>query len=188
MPGGAAEQSGKVFANDQLVAINGTFVYDLRFDQVMSLLAQMGSGMQLEFFHGDREQLLSAVGEAPRDQTKTATITVNDQGKRLEIVVEKGANLRDSLVNNGVDVYRGTTAWTNCAGHQMCGTCIVDLTDGAQNTNRKSNDEDGTLNLQGCDPSCRLSCVSYVYGDIEVTVRPDREGGFFGSATSGSGW
>ena len=63
-----------------------------------------------------------------------------------------------------------------------------DLTDGEALTNRKSNDEDATLNLQGCDPSCRLSCVTFVYGDVDVTVRPDREGGFFGSATSGSGW
>ena len=94
----------------------------------------------------------------------------------------------DADVDNGIDVYRGTTAWTNCAGHQMCGTCIVDLTDGEALTNRKSNDEDATLNLQGCDPSCRLSCVTFVYGDVDVTVRPDREGGFFGSASSGSGW
>ena len=59
---------------------------------------------------------------------------------------------------------------------------------GAAATNRKSNDEEGTLNLQGCEPSCRLSCVTFVYGDVEVRVRPDRDGGFFGSATSGSAW
>lgn len=188
LAGGAAEQSGKVFAQDQLVAINGTAVYDFRFDQVMSMLGQMGPAVSLEFFHGERSDLLMAVGEDVRDQSTTATVTVNDQGKRLQLVVKKGANLRDALVTNGVDVYRGTTAWTNCAGHQMCGTCIVDVVVGADVTNRKSNDEDGTLNLQGCDPSCRLSCVTHVYGDIEVTVRPDREGGFFGSATSGSGW
>ena len=91
-------------------------------------------------------------------------------------------------MKDGIDVYRGTTAWTNCAGHQMCGTCIVDVVGGAAATNRKSNDEEGTLNLQGCEPSCRLSCVTFVYGDVEVRVRPDRDGGFFGSATSGSAW
>ena len=113
---------------------------------------------------------------------------MDDRGERREIVVEAGANLRDALVKDGIDVYRGTTAWTNCAGHQMCGTCIVDVVGGAAATNRKSNDEEGTLNLQGCEPSCRLSCVTFVYGDVEVRVRPDRDGGFFGSATSGSAW
>ena len=65
---------------------------------------------------------------------------------------------------------------------------VVDVVGGAAATNRKSNDEEGTLNLQGCEPSCRLSCVTFVYGDVEVRVRPDRDGGFFGSATSGSAW
>ena len=43
----------------------------------------------------------------------------------------------------------------------------------------------GTLNR--LRPS-RLSYVTFVYGDVEVRVRPDRDGGFFGSATSGSAW
>ena len=142
---------------------------------------------RLEFFRGDRSELLAAVGRS-QAAPGAATITVDDRGERREIVVEAGANLRDALVKDGIDVYRGTTAWTNCAGHQMCGTCIVDVVGGAAATNRKSNDEEGTLNLQGCEPSCRLSCVTFVYGDVEVRVRPDRDGGFFGSATSGSAW
>lgn len=189
LPGGAAELSGKVRAGDQLVAINGTAVLDLRFDDVMTLLGREAPAVELEVFAGSRADLLGCLGRAaPGDESTTATITVDDCGRRAEIVVNKGDNLRDALVSNGFDVYRGTTTWTNCAGHQMCGTCIVDLTGGAALTNRKSNDEEGTLNLQGCEPSCRLSCVTYVYGDVEVVIRPDREGGFFGSATSGSGW
>ena len=189
LPGGAAEQSGQVSAGDQLVAINGDAVFDATFDVAMARLARVDAETKLEFFRGDRDMLLEAVGRSPRAQSGFATITVTDEGRRIrEIIVEQGANLRDALVKDGVDVYRGTTAWTNCAGHQMCGTCIVDVFEGAAATNRKSNDEDGTLNLQGCEASYRLSCVTYVYGDIEVRVRPDREGGFFGSATSGSGW
>ena len=189
LPGGAAEATGEVRDGDQLVAINGTSVFDARFDEVMTLLGREARAVELEVFHGGRADLLGAVGRAlPGDESTTATVTVYDDGRVSSFVVEKGANLRDTLVDNGIDVYRGTTAWTNCAGHQMCGTCIVDLTDGEALTNRKSNDEDATLNLQGCDPSCRLSCVTFVYGDVDVTVRPDREGGFFGSASSGSGW
>ena len=187
LPGGAAEQSGAVAPGDQLVAIDGDAVFDATFDAAMARLAAVDAEARLEFFRGDRTELLAAVGRRAIKQG-AATITVDDRGERREIVVEAGANLRDALVNDGIDVYRGTTAWTNCAGHQMCGTCIVDVVGGAAATNRKSNDEEGTLNLQGCEPSCRLSCVTFVYGDVEVRVRPDRDGGFFGSATSGSAW
>ena len=41
----------------------------------------------------------------------------------------------------------GSRMATEAPGHQMCGTCIVDLTGGAALTNRKSNDEEGTLKL-----------------------------------------
>ena len=187
LPGGAAEQSGAVAPGDQLVAIDGDAVFDATFDAAMARLAAVDAEARLEFFRGDRTELLAAVGRS-QAAPGAATITVDDRGERREIVVEAGANLRDALVKDGIDVYRGTTAWTNCAGHQMCGTCIVDVVGGAAATNRKSNDEEGTLNLQGCEPSCRLSCVTFVYGDVEVRVRPDRDGGFFGSATSGSAW
>ena len=185
--GGAAEASGLIAPGDQLVAIDGDAVFDATFDAAMARLAAVDAEARLEFFRGDRSELLAAVGRRAA-APGAATITVDDRGERREIVVEAGANLRDALVKDGIDVYRGTTAWTNCAGHQMCGTCIVDVVGGAAATNRKSNDEEGTLNLQGCEPSCRLSCVTFVYGDVEVRVRPDRDGGFFGSATSGSAW
>ena len=187
LPGGAAEQSGAVAPGDQLVAIDGDAVFDATFDAAMARLAAVDAEARLEFFRGDRTELLAAVGRS-QAAPGAATITVDDRGERREIVVEAGANLRDALVKDGIDVYRGTTAWTNCAGHQMCGTCIVDVVGGAAATNRKSNDEEGTLKPQGCEPSCRLSCVTFVYGDVEVRVRPDRDGGFFGSATSGSAW
>ena len=122
LPGGAAEQSGLVEPGDQLVAVGGAPVFDATFDAAMTALATVGAAPTLEFFRGSREELLEAVGRETK-KTGTATVTVVDpSGRRREIVVQPGANLRDTLVNDGIDVYRGTTAWTNCAGHQMCGT------------------------------------------------------------------
>lgn len=187
--GGAAERTGLVSAGDQLVAINGTSTFDLPFDQVMSLLGTGGSdSIKLEFFTGSRGDLLSAAGITV-STTTDCTVVVKD-GSRVvaELAATKGANLRDVLVEAGLDVYRGTTKWTNCNGKQMCGTCIVDVEKGAKETNRKSNDEASTLNLQQCSAGSRLSCVTYIYGDVTVSLQPDRKGGFFGSATSGSAW
>lgn len=169
----------------QLVAVNGTRAYDLDFDRAMSL---MGNGpVKLEFYDGSRDDLLQATGTATL-QDQVVAIRVMDKGRRVaEIQAGRGANLRDELVRAGIDVYKGTTKWTNCNGKQLCGTCIVDVTRGANNTNFRSNDEAATLRLQNCAPSTRLSCVTFVYGDLTVGLQPDRSG-FFGSATSGSGW
>lgn len=189
LPGGAAEASGKVEAGDQLVAVGGVGVYDASFDGAMDALGRCSEpALDVEVFRGSRAELLAALGQSVAAEAATHVVTVDDDGRVLALEVPRGACLRDALVDAGVDVYRGTTAWTNCAGHQMCGTCVVDVTRGGEGTNYKSNDEGGTLDIQGCAPSCRLACVTHVYGDIDVKLRPDREGGFFGSATSGSGW
>lgn len=187
--GGAAERSGQIKPGDQLVAINGTQVFDVSFDQVMALLGREAPSIKLEFFAGTREELLLAAGIATVDSSDEVTITVRD-GLRIvaELQVRRGANLRDALVAAGLDVYRGTTKWTNCNGRQLCGTCIVDVEQGGQFTNRKSNDEDGTLSIQQCPRSARLSCVTFVYGDVTIALQPVIGGGFFGAATSGSAW
>ncbi|KAK1741818.1 hypothetical protein QTG54_007391 [Skeletonema marinoi] len=58
-------------------------------------------------------------------------------------------------------------------GKQLCGTCIVNIVDGAGNTNRKSLDEGSTLREN--PESYRLSCVSFAYGDITVETFPPIE-------------
>ena len=39
------------------------------------------------------------------------------------------------------------TRWTNCNGKQLCGTCIVDVTEGVDKCTRRSLDEASTLTL-----------------------------------------
>lgn len=43
-----------------------------------------------------------------------------------------GTNIRELLVDNGINVYRSVTRWTNCKGKQRCGTCIVDVRNTSQ--------------------------------------------------------
>lgn len=45
----------------------------------------------------------------------------------LEPLYAGGTNIRELLVDNGINVYRSITRWTNCKGKQRCGTCIVDV-------------------------------------------------------------
>ena len=102
--------------------------------------------------------------------------------------IDVGANLRDVLVENDVNVYQNVARFVNCNGKQLCGTCIVEVKDGMKYTNRKTVDEDGTLTLQKCPKNYRLACVTYVYGNVTVATIPPREGGYFGSSSSGSAW
>ena len=185
--GSAAELAG-VRENDQLVAVNGEEAFQsLDFDGVMSLLGG-ASSLKLEFFRGSRLELFEAFGIRPEnDQDVTVTIIDEDQRVVDTIRAEKGANLRELLVGAGLDVYKGSTRYLNCRGKQLCGTCIVDVKKGAAMTNKKSNDEFGTLNLQNTEESCRLSCVTFVYGDLTVSLQPQRSG-FVGAATGGSAW
>ncbi|KAJ1458691.1 hypothetical protein M885DRAFT_512454 [Pelagophyceae sp. CCMP2097] len=185
--GGAAERSGLVGVGDQLVAVDGVGVFDLDFDAAISALTTAPES-KMEFFRGSRDELLGELGVA-LPSSADATISVFEDGVlKVKISAKKGSNLRDAIVAEGIDVYQGTTKWTNCNGKQMCGTCIVDVKKGAAGTNRRSNDEQSTLVLQKTPDSCRLACVTYVYDDVDVHVRPERGGGFFGSANSGSAW
>lgn len=50
------------------------------------------------------------------------TVTVKQDGKpELALTAPSGANLRDFLTENGINVYQSITRWTNCKGKQLCG-------------------------------------------------------------------
>ena len=93
--------------------------------------------------------------------------------KELAVMeVPAGSNLRDTLISNDINVYRSVTRWSNCSGKQLCGTCIVNVREGSGACSAKSLDEKSTLREN--PETYRLSCVTFVYGDIEVEVLPPK--------------
>ena len=50
---------------------------------------------------------------------------VTAQGKTFEC--PQGANLREVLLQNGIDLYNGATSAINCYGLGTCGTCAVQV-------------------------------------------------------------
>jgi ferredoxin len=50
---------------------------------------------------------------------------VTAQGKNF--TCEAGANLRQVLMDNGVDLYNGNARIINCMGIGTCGTCAVQI-------------------------------------------------------------
>ncbi|KAG5187079.1 hypothetical protein JKP88DRAFT_207226 [Tribonema minus] len=171
-PNGSAARTGLVSKGDQLVSFNGESCVGAPFDFVMSLFSKAtGTDVDLAFFRGTTAELRALAGGGDGADAERARITVQQPGK-ADLVIEcaAGANLRDVLVGNGVNVYQSLTRWTNCKGRQLCGTCIVDVAGASDACTIKSVDERSTLRSN--PPSYRLSCVTNVYKDITVQIFP----------------
>lgn len=55
-------------------------------------------------------------------------ITLVNENKTIEVA--EGANLRKTLLKNGVNPYIGKDKILNCLGNGLCGTCRVEIVDG----------------------------------------------------------
>ena len=186
-PAGPASLSGQVAKGDQICELipvggsdeNPVNLLGSSFDYVMSAFAGLDKtvkDLDLVFFRGTKDELKAVcTGEVAGQDSEMITVTViQDKGSDKENVVtlqaKAGVNVRQLLIDNGINVYQSLTRWTNCKGKQLCGTCIVNTAEGAANTNRKSMDEASTLRSN--PDSYRLSCVTFAYGDITVETFP----------------
>src|SRR5215475_776162 len=102
-------------------------------------------------------------------------VTVVNQKKEIE--VSAGANLREELRKNGVEVYPGMARYVNCFGHGQCGTCKILVKSGMENLSSKGMMEKFTLfrmlSAIGHEDEMRLSCQCTVNGDCGVEVQPE---------------
>mmetsp|Transcript_43075 Transcript_43075/g.86636 ORF Transcript_43075/g.86636 Transcript_43075/m.86636 type:complete len:363 (+) Transcript_43075:21-1109(+) len=162
-----------VEVGDQLCGVNGEECIGEAFKDVAEKLsAKPSQPLTFRFFRGSKQQLLDAVGREDYVPTEARVTAIEPNGETTTATKKAGANLRDSLVESGVQVYKVQSGrFTNCNGKQLCGTCIVDVVEGAEYTNDKSIDEAGSLRQM--PESYRLSCCVNVYGDIVVKTRPD---------------
>ena len=193
-PSGAAALSGEVEVGDQICELRPVIedgdnddgevvsLIGAPFDEVMNAFASLGrkvKDVDLVFFRGSKDELKALCkGGSTSDQDEKIMVTViQNKGSKQEeisyIEAKAGCNVRQLLTDNGINVYQSVTRWTNCKGKQLCGTCIVNIVDGAGSTNRKSLDEGSTLREN--PESYRLSCVTFAYGDITVESFPPIE-------------
>ena len=150
------------------------------FDAVMGAFASLKkttTDVELVLFKGSKDELkalCTGKSETDKEVGKIKITVIQNKGSKDEktrvILADEGANVRQTLVDEGINVYQSVTRWTNCKGKQLCGTCIVNMADGAWNTNRKSMDEESTLREN--PDTYRLSCVTFAYGDITVETFP----------------
>ena len=92
--------------------------------------------------------------------------TVEFLVEKKKINIGKFANLREAALKHGIDVYVGMDRLANCKGHGMCGTCTMEIVEGAENLSPKTKIEG--FQLKGKPGNVRLSCQTEVLGNICV--------------------
>ncbi|NEO26689.1 MAG: (2Fe-2S)-binding protein [Kamptonema sp. SIO4C4] len=91
---------------------------------------------------------------------------ITAQGKTF--TCDRGANLRQVLLQNQVDVYNGKASALNCRGLGTCGTCTVGV-EGEVSTPSWREKTRLSLPPHKADTNRRLSCQVKVLGDVKVT-------------------
>lgn len=90
-----------------------------------------------------------------------------------------GANLRQVLLQHGVDLYNGNAALINCRGIGTCGTCAVQIDGEVSEANWRDRARRSLPPHHG-DRPLRLACQTRVLGDVRVT----KLDGFWGQGTT----
>jgi ferredoxin len=91
---------------------------------------------------------------------------VTAQGKTFDC--ETGANLRQVLLANGIDLYNGAATTVNCHGLGTCGTCAVQVEGEVSEAGWREKAR-RSLPPHKSDRDLRLSCQTKVIGDLRVT-------------------
>jgi len=91
-----------------------------------------------------------------------------------EIVVgseaaEAGTDLRKLAAEHGIDIYAGLDKLLNCRGRGLCGTCKVRVKP-QEVLSEKTAAE--IAKIPATDPTVRLACQTFVFGDCEVQTFP----------------
>ncbi|WP_017318291.1 2Fe-2S iron-sulfur cluster-binding protein [Mastigocladopsis repens] len=91
---------------------------------------------------------------------------IQAQGQTIEC--KRGANLRQILLQNGVDLYNSGAKVINCRGIGSCGTCAV-LVEGEVSTANWRDKARRSLPPHSPTKDLRLACQTKVLGDVKVT-------------------
>ncbi|HEY9664762.1 MAG TPA: 2Fe-2S iron-sulfur cluster-binding protein [Allocoleopsis sp.] len=101
---------------------------------------------------------------------------ITAQGQTFECA--SGANLRQALLQQGIDLYNGQAKVINCHGIGTCGTCTV-MVEGEVSEASWRETARRSLPPHSLAQNRRLACQTQVLGDVKVT----KFDGFWGQGT-----
>mmetsp|Transcript_26805 Transcript_26805/g.54868 ORF Transcript_26805/g.54868 Transcript_26805/m.54868 type:complete len:260 (-) Transcript_26805:55-834(-) len=170
--GSAIESEGaSSLVGSKVTSVMGEDVTAMSFDDVMERIIDAPSPVSIEFeVEGAEGEVDGEEGEpeVQYDIGTPVTITVIQDGKETPITARVGDNLRKTLLENKVELYRGLKKKLgNCGGGGQCTYCAVDLVEG-EGWGERSEYEDGKI---GKYPSARLACMNNIPGPATIRVQ-----------------
>jgi len=151
----------------KIAKVMGVDVTSVTFDEVMEKIIDAPSPISIDF-----ELNQGTVGAEPITEYEIGTaVTINviQEGKPdLAIQARVGDNLRKTLLENNVELYRGLKKkMGNCGGGGQCTFCAVDFQE-SDGWFERSEWEDGKLKKA---PTARLACLNNIQGPATVRVQ-----------------
>jgi ferredoxin len=110
----------------------------------------------------------AAITQSAKPASFLASINFIKEGKA--VTVAAGANLRQKAIENGIDIYTFKGKLTNCGGIGQCATCVVNITEGADQLSPRTDFENRRLKKR--PESYRLACQTMVNGSVTVETKP----------------
>lgn len=172
--------AGSAYASeyrDQLVGLKVAQVMDtdvraMAFDDVMDCIIGAPSPVAISFEVADTEADTNAADAVPSFDIGTAVqIKVIQDGVADKTIDAKvGDNLRKTLLENEVELYRGLKKKLgNCGGGGQCTFCAVDFVESeCEGWAARSEYEDGKI---AKFPTARLACMNNIQGPATIRVQ-----------------
>lgn len=152
----------------------GDDVAYLPFDDVMDKLVNAPSPIVIEVAlpeDVDRESVMEGQESQVTvfDVGTTVPITVIQEGKdTITFDAQVGDNLRMSLLQNNIELYRGLKKKLgNCGGGGQCTFCAVDMVD-SQGWEPRSDYENQKISKW---PNARLACLNNIQGPCTIRIQ-----------------
>lgn len=152
----------------RIARIMGEDVTALDFDSVMDRIIEAPSPLAIDFEKSAAEEPISDdesedESDEPSFEVGTeVTINIVQQGQPdVCIKARVGDNLRQVMLDNGIEVYKGLKQKLgNCGGSGQCTFCAVDFIE-SEGWYERSEWEDGKLRK---NPNARLACLNNIQG------------------------
>ena len=161
---------------DQLVGMSLTKITDqdvtsMDFDSIMEQLISATSPVTLEFMSKEQDTAttLTTKQDDEYEIGTIVTIKVLEDSKETIIEGKVGDNLRKTLLENNIEVYKGLKKKLgNCGGAGQCTFCAVEFVDDSQGWLERSEYED--QKLKNASPKARLSCLNNIQGPATIRL------------------
>lgn len=144
----------------QIETVMDEDVTNLLFDDVMAKLIDAPSPVSVAFLKKDETD------DDALDFGTPVKLNVIDGDKEVTIDAKVGDNLRQVLLENDLEVYKGLKQKLgNCGGGGQCGFCSVEV-DGAWEERSEYEDK----KLKNSSPKSRLSCMNNIQGPANIKL------------------